>query len=114
MIEMKPATAEHIHAWYDGPPVYSMKGYVIFEGEEMIALCGVFFCRGRKYIFSEVKEQMFKYKKAIIRAARQIMSDMEGQTVYAMATEGLESAPRFIKHYGFECLDPVAKIYRRL
>ena len=113
MIEIKPATKELIYQWYDGPPAYSMRGYVIAEGGELIALTGVFICEGKKYIFSEVKEEIFKHKRMIILAARKVMKDVEGQTVYAVATEGVETAPRFIEHYGFERVAPGANVYRR-
>jgi len=113
MIEIRRATAKDVESWYDGPPAYTMKGYVIVEDESILAICGVFWCEGKKYIFSEMKEQMVRYRRAIIKAARKVMADVEGETVYAVATEGIESAPRFIEHYGFECIDPATKLYRR-
>ena len=112
-MQIRRATTKDVESWYDGPPAYSMRGYIILDEDEAIALCGVFWCRGRQYIFSEIKEQMLKYKKLIIKAARKVMADVEGETVYAIATTGIESAPRFIEHYGFECIDPEAKLYRR-
>lgn len=113
MIEILRATPELVEQWYGEPPAYTMKGYVIKEGQEIIAICGIFWCKGRKYIFSEMKDEMQKYKKAILKAARKVLHDVGDAAVYAVATEGIESSERFIKHFGFECIDPVNKLYRR-
>lgn len=113
MIEIIAATAEEVHKWYDGPPAYTMKGYVIRKDGEQLAIGGYFVHRGKKYMFSEAKEEVFKYKKTLIKAAKQAMKDVEGLTVYAVATEGMATAKRFIEHFGFECVDPKRQIYRR-
>lgn len=113
MIKIIPATTEEVEKWYDGPPAYTMKGYVVKNKDEQIAICGYFLCKGKRYVFSEAKNEMFKYKKTIMKAARKVMTDIEGMTVYAQATEGMETASRFIEHFGFELIDPQRRIYRR-
>lgn len=113
MIEIIPATPEEVHKWYDGPPAYTMRGYIIRKDGEQLAIGGYFLHKGRRYMFSEAKEEMYKYKKTIMKAAKRAMKDVEGKTVYAIATEGMATAKRFIEHFGFECVNPDKQIYRR-
>lgn len=112
MIEIRPANQKDIEEYYGGKPVYSMKGIVVLEDGKPIGVGGIFWYEGKRVMFSEMKVEAAKYKRAIIRAAKDVIKQFDGKVVYAIA-ENCTTSPRFLKHLGFELVNEKEKLYRR-
>lgn len=103
MITLVPATRELVDAYHDGIPInYSMCGIVALEDGVPIGIGGIYNYNNRTYMFCEMKDCARKYRKYIIKAGREVLKLAEGKIVYAVAQDGIESAPRFLEHLGFE------------
>ena len=113
MIELIPATQKHVELFYEGLPPYSMRGIVALEDGKPIGIGGTFNLAGRTYMFSEMREEAFKHKKYILKAARLVLDQARDKIVYAQA-EQWSTAPRFLKHLGFELIDSGNRLYRRV
>ena len=113
MVTIERANTYDVHEWYQGSPAYSMQGYIAREDGKPIALSGVFWCQGRKYIFSELRERAFAYKKSILKIAKQIVKDHDNEVLYAVSDRDITTSERLLKRLGFEVFDVKNNLYRR-
>lgn len=111
MIEIVPATQKLVETYYGGKPAYSMRGVVALEDGIPVGLGGLMVYQGKTYMFCEMKDCARKYRKSILKAGKQVLKLAKGKIVYAVAQDGIESAPRFLEHLGFQLLDNDKKLY---
>lgn len=100
---IREATAQDAIDFYDGkPPSNSFHGFVAVQEGRVIGIAGVYYDGPVQVAFSDMKEEMKKYKKDIIRGTRLVMQMIEkrGLTVYAECAEG--RAANFVRRVGFK------------
>ena len=113
MIEIRRAKKEDVLRWYNGKPMYSMKGYVAEKDGELLGLGGVFRVGGHRYVFAEMLPEAHRWARSILRIAKKVIEDVGGDTVYAVRQEDEPTAHRFLKHLGFVEVTPGNNLYRR-
>lgn len=113
MIEIVPATKEHVEFYYNGKPTYSMRGVVALEDGVPIGLGGLLVHQGKMYMFCEMRDCARKYRKYILKAGKEVIKLAEGKIVYAVAQKDIESAPRFLEHLGFELIHDSLYVRRK-
>lgn len=103
MIEVKPAKEADILQFFGRPsPVTLRKALAAVEDEEVIALAGVYISENRQYIFSEIKEKALKYRKRVLKHAKEFMRSLPKGVYYAVADHRRDTADKFLRHLGFE------------
>lgn len=114
---IRPATAADAAAFYGTErPMKSMRGFVAELDGEVVGIGGVYFDHGYLVAFSEMKEALRPYKKAIVKGARMIMSAIidRGVPVFALANQGEPTAAGLLKALGFKFFQhtPQGDIYK--
>jgi hypothetical protein len=103
-IEIVPATQELIEIFFGEPPKRTIRAVVAVKDGEPIAVAGLFLDQSRYVLFSDLKPEMYKHKKAIVktmRAARKLM-DTVHLPVYAVPEKEPYNDAVIIKHLGFK------------
>ena len=113
MIEIRRANQADVERWYEGRPVFSMKGYVAEKDGELLGIGGVFRNGGHRYAFAEMLPESHRWAKSILRMAKKVMEDVGDDTVYAVRQEDEPTADRLLKHLGFVEVAPGNNLYRR-
>lgn len=111
MITLRTATQKDVEAFYGGLPAYTMRGIVADKDGEIIGIGGTYMYRGNTIVFCEMKEGAKQYRKYILKAAKMVMNSIKDKRVFAICDMNQESAPRFLEHLGFFCVDEKRHIY---
>jgi hypothetical protein len=114
---IRPATAADAAAFYGAErPMKSMRGFVAELNGDVVGVGGFYYERGYLIAFSEMKESLRPYRKAIVRGARRIMAQIIERKlpVFALANCDEPTAPQFLKGLGFTffCHTPQGDIYK--
>lgn len=98
-IAIVPATAKLALAWYGGQPPYTMRGLVAVEGEQPVAIFGVYWIDGIAVAFSEWKPDLDH--RTIVRCFRrgEALLRSIGGTIYAACDK--DPAPALLGRLGF-------------
>lgn len=103
MIEIRQATAKDAEDFYNGKkPMRSLRGFVAVLEGRVIGIAGVYFDGKTMVAFSDMKEEMRKYKKDIVRGTRVVLAMLEerGTAVFAVCKD--ERAMAFVRRCGFQ------------
>lgn len=73
----------------------------VAKDDKVLGLCGLVWHQGRKYIFSEIKEEGFRYPKQILKNAREYLKTLPPGVYYAVADKRHGTACRFLEKLGF-------------
>ena len=101
MIEIVPATKEHINALYDEPPGLTLKAYAALDGDKVIGVAGVYWYAGNKVGFANFTEEIRKKPRVIVRGLRIMKEMLEGELM-VICDPAVDKAENFLKHIGFE------------
>jgi hypothetical protein len=105
-VEIRTATQKDAEMFYGGKPLVSMRAYVAVLDGEPIGIGGV--CRQDNHMvcFSEMKPEMRKHKKDIVRGYHKIFEIVRMyNTVFAIANRNEKNAKKLITRLGFELVD---------
>jgi hypothetical protein len=103
MVEIRPATQKDAEAFYGKKPIKSMRAYVAVLDGEPIGIGGVFRDSDAFVAFSEMKPEMRKYPKDIVRGYRMIFDIIKKyNVVYAIANKQENNARKLITKLGFK------------
>lgn len=83
---------------------FSFRGYVIeYEGAP-IAIGGIYYQDGTPVAFSDLKPEVRRYKKTMVRACKMLLTlfDNAGAPVYAIANQKEPTAPYLLAKLGFK------------
>ena len=106
MIDIRAATQKDVEAFYGGKPLKSMRAFVAVLDGQPIGIGGIFREEHMHVVFSEMKPEMRKYKKAILKISYLVCDIMKQyNVVYAVASKNEESATRLITHFGFRLVE---------
>jgi hypothetical protein len=99
--EIRPATADDLARFYGSPPERTMRALVAVLDGEPIAVAGIAYQRPGQppYLFSDLKPEMRRHRKAIVKGARQMLRDLARPGLVAIAGE--PTAPRLLARLGF-------------
>jgi len=105
-VKLVPATKELLREYYGDTPLPTIRAFmVVDEAEKPVGIGGFVRMRdGRMMIFTEGREGVAEgNKKLVIKLGRLLIdiADKNRWTLVAIESE-LETAERFIKHFGFE------------
>lgn len=103
-IVFKRAGTKDVEAFYGKPPVVRMRGFVATAEGHPVMLGGILYHQGTMVLFSELKPEARKCKKAIAKGIRILMGFIEGLTVpiYAFANPDEPTAPYLLCKLGFK------------
>ncbi len=103
-VTLRAATFADAKAFYGGKlPPWSFQGIAAELDGEVIGLCGLYRESGAKVVFSEIRPQMRKHKKAIGKACRMLMqmADKTPGTTHAVASPTEPTAGYLLAKLGF-------------
>lgn len=112
-VEIRTANQKDVEAFYGKMPVFSMRGVVAVKDGEVLGLGGTYKYKGNTVVFCEMKESAKQYRKSILKAAKIVINNIKEKRVFAFCDTGQQTAPAFLKHLGFICVDEERKIYCR-
>lgn len=103
----RQGTAKDLNEFYGGPPIYSMRALVAELDGKVIAVAGTYRAKDQMYAFSEMKDEMRRRKRDILRMAKLVlpMLDRHRQLI-AHASKTEKSSARFLEWLGFEYVAP--------
>jgi hypothetical protein len=104
MIKFKLATQELAEKYYGEKPQISFRGIVAVKDGEPIAIGGAYRVGKAWYAFSEMKDEMRKHKKAIVKGIQLLEAfyDSLGYPVLAVVSKDEPTAPGLLAKLGFE------------
>lgn len=106
-IEVKPATYDSLK-YFPGALHKTQQSVVTYQDGKPLILAGLYPENGRHILFAEVspevRQNIIKYKRAIIHAYRAIMTVAKdkGLLVHCGADPDIEGSDRLLAHMGFE------------
>lgn len=96
---IRPATQADLDAFYGYRHTMTMRAWVAVLDGRPIGVCGVGYPRGRPiYLFSDIKPEMRRFPKAILRGARLVLDAVKGPPLFASASSA--GAARLLGHLG--------------
>jgi archaellin len=105
-MEVRYATQADARNFYGGDdPIMTFRGAVVADGDEVIAIGGMYREREKIIAFSDFKEGALKYKREIIKATNLAVKLLDRyREVYVVVTPetGRPTSHSFITHYGFK------------
>ena len=103
MIEIRQATEKDVRNYFDGvAPIRSMRAFAARLDGRVIGIGGVYFDGKNMVAFSDIKDEMKKYKKDIVRGARIIMDMIASRNIAVFAICADDRAVQFVNHLGFD------------
>jgi len=101
-IEIRPATAADIAAYYGSSVAPTVRAVVAVMDGKPVGIAGVKYERGALMAFSEIRNEMRPHRKAIVKGARMAVDMIRriGAPVYAVGN--LPTSDELLRHYGFE------------
>jgi hypothetical protein len=98
---IRPASAEDIAAFYGRPPQRSIRAFVAVLDNVPVAVAGIAYqgIRGAPYLFSDMRPEMGRYRKAVVRGARAVLLALARPGM--PASSSTPAAVRFLKRLGF-------------
>jgi hypothetical protein len=101
--EVRPATTADILRWYEGPPPFSCKAFVMEVDGNLEALWGLRFVNGEAACFSMLTTVAREQKRAVVQGIRLLRKMLqEHQDVIAYADRNEPTAKAFLEHVGFK------------
>ena len=103
-IIFRPATRADALRYYGQTPVATFRGFVAEENEEVIGIGGVYYDLGVPMVFTEMRPEMERNKRACARAARfmiEYTDSLDTPVVYAVADTNYQTAPGLLAKLGF-------------
>jgi hypothetical protein len=104
LIKFVPASYALVREFYGKPPQFSMRGLVTLLNDKPVALMGVYMFNNQMIAFSEIKDELRPFKKAIARGVRLMMYFLHSLDfdIYAVASDKEMTAPKLLRKLGFE------------
>lgn len=118
-LEVRYATQADGRAFYGGnDPIMTFRGAVVVDGDDVIAIGGMYRDKEKIIAFSDFKEGALKHKREIIKATNLAVKLLDlYREVYVVVTPetGRPTSHSFITHYGFKEIPgrPGVYIWRR-
>lgn len=103
MTSFRVATNKDSTDFFGKAPTHNFKGIVAVKDNKIIGIGGLLYTKEGVIAFSEIKDEMKKNKKDIVRGCR-ILIDMikkENRSVYAVADKKEPTSQAFLKRLGF-------------
>lgn len=104
-IELVPATAELLRAYYGEREIPTTYAFVGVENGVPVGVAGlVRLPGGRAFLYSDSPRDLHKeHAKIVMKVTRLLLAlaDKRGWNVVAEAEEGTEAAQRFLEHFDF-------------
>jgi hypothetical protein len=104
MIDIVPATKEHVNALYDEPLGLTVTAIAVIDGEKVLGVAGTYWSNGQKVAFANFTEELRNKPRVLIVGARK-MAKMMGRGTVARCDQNIENAGSFLKHLGFTQLE---------
>ena len=103
MVELRTATQADVEQYFGKKPDFSLRGVVAVEDGKTIGVGGVYRAGAQIMVFVDMKDEMRKYPKLIVKAGKLVLPYINRYTVVmAYVKPEQEAAMRFAKHFGFE------------
>lgn len=116
MIEIRPATAADVLAFFGRSPQKTMQAVVVIKDGELSAFAGVTIERNQIIAFSDVKDGVRVPNITVWRCAKAIMKYIRGRQapVFAIASPDIPRSGRFLQTLGFTYVGPCesGNVYR--
>lgn len=102
-VTFRRANTEDVVSFYGKLPEVRMKGYIAEKDGKPIMLGGVFYHKGGTVLFSELKPEARKCRKAIARGIRIVMdfADSLRVPIYAVPNAKEPTSVELLLHLGF-------------
>ncbi len=111
-MKIEPLTRD-IYIKFDGsPPPVTMKGIALTDGADVLAMLSVASFSGEHFILCGIKKNV---RKRDILKGWKVFKELHmhpGAEYYALIDSELNTAPAFLRHFGFEPFKDDIYIYR--
>ena len=109
---LRPATAADLKAFYGDKPRPTVRAIVGVVDGVPLGVAGISYERGQLMLFSDLKPEGRKYRKAIVKAARMVLEMAKGIPILALAEH--PSSCRFLTRLGFTYIgsSPAGEVFR--
>lgn len=101
MIEIRPATAADLEAFYGQRPQQTVKAVAVFQDGDLAAIAGVTIEPGFLVAFSDIKPGVTAPKMTYWRVAKEVMKFIGNRPVVAGPSANHPNAARLLTKLGF-------------
>jgi hypothetical protein len=103
-VSLVPATEEMIREFYGSNPPRTVRAIAGVRDGEVLGVGGYYILGRRVFVFSDIKPEAMKEKKAIVRATKIVLGMVRKSGIpgMAIADDGIEGAEKFLSRIGFE------------
>lgn len=112
MIEIIPATADHIRAIYGASLPMSFRAFAAVEENRVLGVGGIYLHDGCEVVFVRMTDELRAHKKTILRGAIKVMS-LFGSRVVAICDPSIPKAREFLEHFGFRRISGEVYVWTR-
>lgn len=100
---IRPATSADAEAFFGRPTPISFRGFVALLHGKVVGIGGLNWEAGRLVLFSDMKPEMRRFRKAIAVAIRLLVgyARAQGRPVYAVASPTEPTAEKLLSRLGF-------------
>lgn len=103
-MEIVPASAAQIREFFGEKPKQTVRAWLVMIDGAPVALGGFAYSGDYIVMFSDLKPDIRRYRKSIVKAAKQIVREATSRhngAVIALADPNEPTAPSFLTHLGF-------------
>ena len=100
--EIRPASAQDILSFYGHAPSCRTKAIIVLIDNKPMGIAGLQYRNIGIVAFSDMKDEMRPYKKAILKTARALAELVSRQRRRVFAIAELPTSPAILERIGFE------------
>ncbi len=102
-VQIVPASAELLERTFGKAPEHAMRAIAGVDGETVLGLGGYFEHGPRLVLFANLTPAARKTKRALLRAARQVVKEAKatGRKVVTIADPSVAGVENWLEHLGF-------------
>lgn len=104
MIELVPATKEHIEAMYGETQGRTVRAIAAVEDGKVLGVGGIYQTAGNTVIFANLSDELRKRPRKLVEASRIVLRWIEGNA-HAICDPQIKTAQNFLEHYGFQKME---------
>jgi len=104
LIEIVPATAEHVLALYSEPPGRTLRAVAAVDGGRVLGVAGTYKDGDNTIVFAKMTDELRADKRAIVAGYRKVMR-LFGRRVFAVCDTTIPAAAGFLEHMGFQQME---------
>lgn len=100
MIQIVPATVEHLRTMYPESVGRTVRAFAAVDGDRVLGIGGTFIEQNKTIVFANLTDELRSHRRALIAGVRRVLGSVRGNA-YALCDTSIPAADGFLEHFGF-------------